>query len=131
MNRAKSICGHPNCNVLLSTPGYCPKHKKESPFKGLDRKKTPETIKFYRSNRWRKTSESFRYDHPLCFECKMNGKTTPAKLVHHTPDLKILLEKNLDPYDRKYLRSSCFNCHQKELRGKVNVSKRILSRPER
>lgn len=116
MKRAKSICRHPNCNVLLSQPGHCPKHKKENPLRQL--RTNTEAQKFYKTYKWRRNSELFRYEYPLCMRCKMDGKTVPAKIVHHKIEVPELIKQGKDPIDWKYLESICFNCHQKELRKK-------------
>ena len=116
--RAKIMCRHPGCSTLLSQPGYCAKHAKQHEFKKLDKRKDPERVAFYRTYKWRRTSEQHRIAEPLCRQCKENGIIEQAYGVHHNPDLSELLAKGLDPLDEKYLESICFNCHQKELRRK-------------
>jgi 5-methylcytosine-specific restriction enzyme A len=118
-SRGKYICKMINCNELIDKPGYCEAHKKESnPFKHLDNKKTNETISFYRSSQWTKTSLLFRKLQPLCQDCLRVGKVTAGTLVHHDPELTYLLANNMNPYSFEYLETLCFNCHQRHLRAK-------------
>jgi 5-methylcytosine-specific restriction protein A len=123
--RAKSICRKTGCNTLINTPGYCELHAKESsPFKELDKRKTPETTRFYRSWAWTKTSRLFRKNNQLCEECIKPTITNPqgivkkSEMVHHEPPLEELLKENLNPHDEQYLHALCNNCHLKELREK-------------
>jgi len=90
----------------------------------LDKEKTVEQIKFYNSYRWKKKSLLHRTIEPLCRECKINGKITPAELTHHNPDLNFLLKNNLNPFDDKYLESSCTRCHLKDLRKKKDKQRK-------
>ena len=125
--RMKSICKGYGCSVLLSSPGYCDKHKKtidaRKHWNDLDTKKTPEEIAFYSSAKWSNTSKNYRKRNPLCENCKKNGKTTAVRLVHHEPDLRYLLANGLNPCDDQYLHSSCNKCHLGELRAKKGSQK--------
>jgi len=125
--RALRPCKQPGCRQLV-TSGYCEVHASKVPvntFKRLDDAKTDEDRQFYRSGRWRATSEAIRRDEPLCRECKQKGFVKQAELVHHEPERKELLKMGLDPFDRKYLIPICRDCHQRHLsekKGKRGVS---------
>lgn len=125
MNRAKSICRKTGCNVLIDSPGYCnvhqylfKQHTRES-FDNLKRRNTG----FYNTQRWHEVSARHRHTEPLCRECKEIGKTTPAVLVHHNPELNELFEQGLNPYDEQYLVSLCTACHNRHLREMQNGKK--------
>lgn len=117
--RAKSVCNKIGCFTLVSQPGYCEKHKKESnPYEELNKKKTTETKKFYSSYAWTKKSKQHRKKEPLCQECLRKDIIKNGELVHHEPELTELLKKGLNPLDDKYLETLCHNCHQGHLRAK-------------
>lgn len=121
--KAKKPCLLPGCTNLVDS-GYCQLHKryaiknKKETFKQLDDKKDPETIKFYRSAKWTKTSRIYRNRHPLCERCIKNNIVQKAELVHHTVDLKELLKEKLNPLSYRYLEAICENHHLEELRLK-------------
>jgi hypothetical protein len=121
MNRTYRICRSVGCMALVAS-GYCAKHahiEKEildNRFKRVEAKKTPEQRKFYSSTRWTNCSRIHRIREPLCRRCKTMGRITPATLTHHNPPREVLIRQGLSPFDDKFLESSCFNCHQKELK---------------
>lgn len=124
-DRPFTHCKKTNCfNLTNDKTGYCYEHKylhKEKikkNFERLDKKKTPEQIKFYHSIAWRKVSEKVRRQEPFCRRCKASGYLVPAVLVHHNPEVDILISQGLSPYDEKYLEPLCHNCHQQDLRKK-------------
>ena len=55
--------------------GYKPKEK-ATPSRGRLRI-------YYNSHRWRKERKAFIQSHPLCEECKRNGKITSGEVVDH------------------------------------------------
>lgn len=116
-------CKQPGCPALVKS-GYCPNHagntrlEIRNRFKKLDDKKTPEMRRFYSGSKWTETSKKHRSKNPLCLACYKKGIRKAVELTHHEPPLEHLLANGLDPYDEKYLVSSCFDHHQKELREK-------------
>jgi len=60
-------------------------------------------------HRWRKLSERFRRDYPLCYMCRMRGKITPAMDVHHIKSVRTHPELRLE-WDN--LMSLCRPCHR-------------------
>jgi len=116
--RAMTICRKPGCNELVPTPGYCSKHKNETPFRSLENRKSDEDRRFYNSYRWQKTSREHRRRYPLCSRCSSRGYVVPVQLVHHDPDRKELIRLGISPYDHDYLHSLCNRCHMEDLRAK-------------
>jgi len=117
--RAKSICRKVGCSKLIDAPGYCDQHlKSNNSFQYQNNNKTIESKKFYSSSAWTGKSKQHRADEPLCQECLKNNTITAAQMVHHNPDLTVLLKKGLNPLDDKYLESLCNNCHLGHLREK-------------
>jgi hypothetical protein len=123
MNRALRICRNVGCTALVAS-GYCAEHQNRGEeiirnrFKKIESKKTPEQRKFYSSLRWTECSRIHRIHEPLCRKCKTMGRIIPATLTHHNPSREVLIHNGLSPFDDKFLESSCFNCHQKELTTK-------------
>ena len=79
--------------------------------------KTNKWQKFYGNKLWHQLREQKLYEQPLCEECLMQGRITPATQVHHKdkfgdyyPDEQLMWEKFLD-YDN--LESICTECHRK------------------
>lgn len=116
-HRPLILCRHTGCNTLIAKPGYCDKHIVDSriAFKELDRRKNL-LHDFYNTERWHKTSRDHRVIEPLCRLCKRNGKIVIGSIVHHDPDLSILLSQGLDPCDHQYLQTICGEHHLEELR---------------
>ena len=123
MKRAKSVCTYAGCGNVINSGEYrCYLHPYESMRKTLDKKKTPESRKFYSGSKWTKTSLAHRKREPLCRKCKEKGLVVEGVLVDHNPDRLVLIKKGLDPYDHKYLQTLCYNCHQSKLRYKKESS---------
>ena len=81
----------------LNTPK---KTKNNSQHKQTDMRKLRQ--KAYQSKEWRALRDNWMKMHPLCEECLLEGKITPAEDVHHvrTPfkggviNYQLLLDKN-------------------------------------
>lgn len=104
--KPKRPCGYPGCPELTS--GYCcEKHHKEMN-KRYDRyERDPETRKRY-GHEWRKIRERYITKHPLCEECKKNGRLQPTEEVHH-----ILPLSKGGTHDDSNLMSLCKSCHSR------------------
>lgn len=64
-------------------------------------------------HRWRKARARWLVDHPLCVECKSQGKVTAADVVDHvTPHRG---DKRLF-WDRSNWQSLCAACHNRKTR---------------
>lgn len=122
--KALMMCNYPGCKELIKEFGYCNIHQKDhiseknKYFQILDQKKSKIHKQFYSSSRWTKTSIRFRKNNPLCKRCKNINIVKKSDLVHHNPDLDILLSKGLNPFDEKYLEAICNHHHLEELRLK-------------
>jgi 5-methylcytosine-specific restriction protein A len=72
---------------------------------------TMDTIRFYKSNTWRKCREYVLIrDRYLCQRCLEEGKLTPATTVHHKQHLKDRPDLALSADN---LQSVCYSCHNK------------------
>ena len=74
----KRPCRYPGCPNLCDKGVYCSKHIQSS----SDRMRGGAETRGYDA-RWRKARKVFLQQHPLCAECKQNGKLTPATVVDH------------------------------------------------
>ena len=63
---------------------------------------------------WRRLSERYRDNNPLCELCFMQGKTEPATSVHHVVSIEQDASRRLDATN---LISVCESCH-KQVEGK-------------
>lgn len=102
--KPKTICRYPGCNELC-TGDYCGKHKKQ-----VNKERNSINSKIYNS-KWRKASKSYLKDHPLCEECKKEGRLTPATEVDHKVphkgDMKLF-------WDKDNWQALCKSCHSKK-----------------
>lgn len=116
-------CKLPGCPNLVDS-GYCDIHKAFQPeyitnrkaFDKLDEKKSIESINFYNSRAWKKTSKNFRKLHPYCEQCEKNNIIVRAQLVHHKKRLQEIWKDKDNPLSYKFLESLCNKCHLAELR---------------
>lgn len=62
---------------------------------------------FYHTWAWRKASERFLTENPLCRECQKAGRLTPAKVTDH------IIPKDVceDPWDSTNWQPACYKCH--------------------
>ena len=66
-----------------------------------------DNASFYNSKRWRALRKFFIQKHPLCENCKRNGKTTGAQCVDHIKPISL----GGSMVDTKNLQSLCNSCH--------------------
>lgn len=59
---------------------------------------------------WRKLSERFRKEFPLCQECERQGRVTPCDEVHHIVPIS---EAPWLRLDRSNLMALCVACHDR------------------
>jgi 5-methylcytosine-specific restriction protein A len=79
------------------------------------RRKSP-----YNSRRWREASREFRKLHPLCAECRRQGRTKPAigvdHVIPHRGNMRLF-------WDTNNWESLCHDCHSaktgRERRGEL------------
>ena len=104
--RPKVPCKHPGCPELVkSGTKYCDKHNAMH----------PEEVRSASSrgygNRWRRASKQFLEAHPLCEECRRQGRYTKATVVDHIVphrgDMKLF-------WDRSNWQALCKRCHDQK-----------------
>jgi 5-methylcytosine-specific restriction protein A len=79
--KPKRPCSSPGCPEL--TDGrFCPEHAKKEASRYEKYQRDPETRKRY-GRAWKRIRDRYIAAHPLCEECKRQGKLTPAAEVHH------------------------------------------------
>lgn len=101
-------CKHPGCAALVpSGQRYCDRHKLMH----------PEEVRSAASrgynNAWRKASRQFLQAHPLCEECKRQGRYVKATVVDHIVphrgDQKLF-------WARDNWQALCKRCHDQKTR---------------
>lgn len=85
--RPKSICRAPCCGKTIDAPGYCEKHKKAVQ-KQQDERRGSATERGY-DNRWVKARAHYLRKHPLCENCRINGRPVAANVVDHIEPHKL------------------------------------------
>jgi 5-methylcytosine-specific restriction enzyme A len=102
--KPKKPCRYPGCPELTHDR-YCPKHKKRAEAQYDRYQRDPEHDKRYDHN-WRKIRARFIREHPLCENCKQEGRLTPTEQVHH---IKPLADGGT--HEEGNLLSLCGSCH--------------------
>ncbi len=86
------------------------------------REDRPEQKRFYSSKKWKACRAAYLSEHPLCERCQLVGIASVAEHVHHKIELTADTVHNpmlaLNPDN---LEALCFNCHQKEHHGRVEI----------
>ena len=99
-------CGHPGCPELVA-PGkrYCDKHLPLHP------EVTRSAAKRGYGSRWQRERKKFLETHPLCAECKKEGRYTKATVVDH-----IVAHRGDDKlfWDRSNWQPLCKLCHDRK-----------------
>ena len=102
--KPKRPCSSPGCPEL--TDGrFCPEHAKREASRYEKYQRDPETRKRY-GRAWKRIRDRYIAVHPLCEECKRQGKLTPATEVHH-----ILPLARGGTHDESNLMALCTPCH--------------------
>lgn len=105
----KRPCSVPGCPNLCDGQ-YCDEHKANENRKYDIYSRNRCTTAVYRSKRWKVVRRQYFESHPLCEDCLLENKLTPAEEVHHIKPLSA----GGEPYDFSNLRSLCRSCHLKE-----------------
>ena len=99
-------CRFPGCPNLCDSGVYCRDHLQYS----TDRIRGGADARGYDSA-WRKARKSYLEEHPLCEECRKNGKLTPASVIDHIiphrGDKKLF-------WDETNWQPLCKDCHDKK-----------------
>ena len=112
-------CAAAACPVLVRGVTYCDKHQHEYEERRAAQVKTVHKAynskrdasdDFYKQSKWRKLSVYYRKIHPLCVECKRQGRVTPSRMVDHIEPYKTAPEL---AYEWSNLRALCWPCHNR------------------
>ncbi|MBU5426166.1 HNH endonuclease [Tissierella pigra] len=102
--KPKRPCSSPGCPELTDER-FCPEHAKKEASRYEKYQRDPETRKRY-GRAWKRIRDRYITAHPLCEECKRQGKLTPAAEVHH-----ILPLARGGTHDESNLMALCTPCH--------------------
>lgn len=104
--KPKRPCRHPGCPKL--TDGvYCEEHQKTANAQYNKYQRDPQSNKRY-GRAWKRIRDRHIKAHPLCEECKKNGRITAAEEVHH-----ILPLSQGGTHADSNLMSLCKSCHSR------------------
>lgn len=99
-------CAHPGC-PRLTLVCFCEEHAKAEARRYNCYDRDPASKKRY-GYQWQKVRARFLSDHPLCVECLVRGRATPASEVHH-----ILPLSRGGTHDEDNLIALCKSCHSR------------------
>ena len=104
--KPKRPCSYPGCGRL--TDGrYCDEHKKIAERQYNQYLRDSDTNKRY-GRAWKKIRARFLLRHPLCEQCRSEGRLTAAEEVHH-----ILPLASGGTNDEGNLMALCKSCHSR------------------
>lgn len=98
-NKANRYCAKYPCNRFAVNGAYCQEH--------TPARAPKETDPFYLSVQWRRFREYYIGLHPLCEQCLIEGRETPAAMTDHI--LSIADGGALTSEDNAM--SLCWKCH--------------------
>jgi 5-methylcytosine-specific restriction enzyme A len=110
--KPKVPCRYFNCPELLDHPGYCDKHKAMMGYV------SDEYHHLYNNDRWRNYSKNYLKKHPLCVQCKREGKIVPSGVTDH------ILQHRGDPvsfWDPKNHQALCVPCHSEKTARETGI----------
>lgn len=102
--KPKHPCSHADC-PRLTNGRFCEEHQKKNDSDYNRFQRDPTTSKRY-GRAWKRIRDKYIKTHPLCEECKRNGRLKPAEEVHHI----IPISKGGD-HSIENLMSLCTSCH--------------------
>ena len=111
--KPKSTCSYPGCGRLIDGR-YCNEHRQTTERQYNRYIRDPNTNKRY-GRAWKKFRARFLLQHPLCEQCRSEGRLTAAEEVHH-----ILPLANGGTNDENNLVALCKSCHSKITIGNTN-----------
>ena len=104
--KPKRPCSHPGCGKLIDGR-YCDEHRQIAERQYNQHLRDPDTNKRY-GRAWKKIRARFLLQHPLCEQCRQEGRLTPAQEVHH-----ILPLANGGMNNESNLMALCKSCHSR------------------
>ena len=114
--KPKRPCSYPSC-VRLVDGRYCDEHMLIVERQYNHYLRSPDTNKRY-GRAWKKLRARFLLQHPLCEQCKREGRLTPAEEVHH-----ILSLANGGTNGESNLMALCKSCHSRFTIGNNNTKR--------
>lgn len=115
--KAKRPCRYRGCPRLTELPsGYCPEHEKLAT--QIYNKSRRVELNARYGSKWRKLRARFLNQHPLCEQCRLQGRYTTATEVHHIKPLSdggTNEESNLMPL--------CKSCHSRITMTAINLQR--------
>ena len=112
--KPKRPCSYPGCGRL--TDGrYCDEHKLIAESQYNQYLRDPDTNKRY-GRAWKKIRAHYIQAHPLCEQCVIENRLTPAEEVHH-----ILSLAKGGTHDENNLMALCKSCHSRITIGSNNT----------
>ena len=104
--KPKRPCSYPGCPEL--TDGrFCEQHAKEESKRYEQYDRDPAIHKRY-GHAWKRIRDRYIAAHPLCEQCKKEGRITPAEEVHH-----ILPLSHGGTHSEDNLMALCKSCHSR------------------
>lgn len=112
-------CSHPGCRALVHER-YCPQHRRQQWSEQNARRRSTLQGKaaqsLYWSRSWRTFRRTYLMAHPLCIECKAEGRVEPAAEVDHI----VAIARGGDTWSESNLQGLCKRHHSaKTLRESV------------
>jgi 5-methylcytosine-specific restriction protein A len=104
--KAKKPCAHPGC-AKLTASRYCEEHQKVEAKRYNKYDRDPDANKRY-GRSWNRIRAAFLSANSLCELCKIDGRLTPATLVHHK---RKLTEGGTNDWGN--LQALCGECHSR------------------
>lgn len=84
--KSKRPCRYRGCPRLTDLPsGFCAEHDKLQTQQYNKARRVEHNQRY--GYQWRKFRARFLNNHPLCEQCRLNGRYTPATEIHHIKPL--------------------------------------------
>lgn len=104
--KPKRPCSYPGCPELVDGR-FCTAHEKKENRRYEKYQRDPETRRRY-GRAWKRIRDRYIKAHPLCEECKRNGKLTPSEEVHH-----VVPFREGGTHKESNLMALCKSCHSR------------------
>lgn len=95
----------------------------------MRRHRTRDYVRLMNSRAWRRLRLTYLSQHPLCEDCLLVDRTTPAREVHHIRPIESAAgrpeEMKALALDPRNLRALCTSCHQEAHRLLASSSKAV------
>jgi len=105
--KPRRACAFPGCGLLAGNDQYCSGHQKTVSSHYNRFQRDPESRKRY-GYAWKRIRDRYIRAHPLCEECRRQGRLNPAEEVHH-----ILALSKGGGNEPENLMALCKPCHSR------------------